>query len=560
MHRLTFPALLLFAALCTGAYVIHDRAERAEQPRRLSSTPTNSQSLSPDVERLPSTEATSNPGAFALVGYEEVERLPVVEDAIVKENPLRKQQPASLGLDASANATSTEPDVSTVAPSVSTVVPNATPAEPTLQLAPPLELRSALDRPDKPAIAPATIRRQAEAVDSSRVTQASARPAAEHRFSGVKDFHAPTEADPNWVVDGAEPTIPRESVLHLQLPRQVKIRTRTMLQEATAMADRGALYAARNQFLRIIRMTCQSLDAQLGRSLHTKALARGLRALDESDDFALSGDSAESDLQIIGFIAGHRTPVLKNEDPRNITSLIAMQRYYKYAYEQLSLAGNDEPAASEALFSLGRVESLLSEAKGNVRGGGPKALALFHAALTVNPHHGRAANELGVMLAKRGRMPEARNVLLQATTTSSNASAMRNLAVVQQYLGDPTSPATARRAEMLAARTRVPKVGNSPVQFVDPAEFNQHGTSIAAMPQMSPTPAAPPAANVPTPAAQMSPQPTTPPVVMANAAPAAAPQPKSLAKPFFKLPSRNRPAPRQPVRTATRPNGGSWDF
>ena len=94
----------------------------------------------------------------------------------------------------------------------------------------------------------------------------------------------------------------------------------------------------------------------------------------------LTGDSPESDLHLRGFINGHRTPVLKNADPSRMTALLAMQQYYKYAYQQLILAGNDETPASQALFSLGRIELILNERDGTTKGGGPKALALFHAA------------------------------------------------------------------------------------------------------------------------------------------------------------------------------------
>lgn len=241
------------------------------------------------------------------------------------------------------------------------------------------------------------------------------------RFAGIQDFHQSMEADAYEDTVDTQPAIDPQSLLQIQLPAEVVARTQSMLKDATTLANRGAHYAAREQFEKIMRVTCQALDAQVGRPVHTRGLARGLRAIEEADDFGLNGDSPESDLHLGGFIAGHSTPVLKDVPSSEITAILAMQAYYRYAVEQLSIAGNNEPMSSQALFSLGRIESILSSRNGELAGGGPKALAFYHASLAVNPTNGRAANELGVMLARRGRLQDARNVLHEAARTESTA-------------------------------------------------------------------------------------------------------------------------------------------
>lgn len=303
------------------------------------------------------------------------------------------------------------------------------------------------------------------------------------RFAGIQDFHQSMEADAHEDLGETQPAIDPRSLLRIQLPAEVVARTQSMLKDATTLANRGAHYAAREQFEKIMRVTCQALDAQVGRPVHTRGLARGLRAIEEAEDFGLNGDSPESDLHLGGFIAGHSTPVLKNVPSSEITTILAMQAYYRYAVEQLSIAGNNEPISGKALFSLGRIESMLSSKNGQLAGGGPKALAFYHASLAVHPTNGRAANELGVMLARRGRLQDARNVLQQAARTEPTA--LINLSKVYGRMGDGRrSQQFAQQAQMVAARN--PGVFQSGpasgVRWVDNTTFVKDGAGNDVMP------------------------------------------------------------------------------
>ena len=76
-----------------------------------------------------------------------------------------------------------------------------------------------------------------------------------------------------------------------------------------ALAERGALYAARQEFIQVLRMISRAKDAQSGTSQRSQALAAGLRALDEAEDFAPRGTQLEADLDVAIITSAHRTPV-----------------------------------------------------------------------------------------------------------------------------------------------------------------------------------------------------------------------------------------------------------
>lgn len=300
---------------------------------------------------------------------------------------------------------------------------------------------------------------------------------ANHRFDVPMSAYA-DDAERSAAV--SVPTL--EELKSVQMPIDVERRARGLLVEAEALANRGALFAAHEEFLRVMRMLTQALDADLGRPFHAAALSAGLNALDEAESFSLAGKRVEADIHLAGFIAGHRTPVLKGIDPLTLTPLLAMQRYYDYAYKQLTLAGNDEPIASEALFALGRIETLIAGEHAESSSGGPKAIALFQAALSVDGRNSRAANELGVLLARCGRLPEARDVFAHAVRHAPILMAQRNLAEMERQLASsgpvasPPLPQPEASAAAIASR----------VQWVDPGAFNQIPDQGGAVPPGTP--------------------------------------------------------------------------
>ncbi len=289
-------------------------------------------------------------------------------------------------------------------------------------------------------------------------------------LSGKFDFDQSMEA----VEDAGEQAwrIPPPGVGNVTLPPMVAMQAERVLNDAVALADRGAIYAANRQFLRVMRMITQALDSQLGQQFHTRALASGLRALEEADDFAIStANRVEDDVHLATFVNGHRTPVLKGADLSQFTSLRAMQYYYEYAREQLTLAGGNSTLASRALFALGRAEMLLSTEQEGRQAGAPQSLALFHAALQTDPGNARAANELAVMVARRGRLEEAADILSQGMAVSPTPAVAANLAKIFQRMGDPRAVPMRQMAERLAKNG--PPVGRAArVLWVEPQAFD----------------------------------------------------------------------------------------
>jgi tetratricopeptide (TPR) repeat protein len=148
-----------------------------------------------------------------------------------------------------------------------------------------------------------------------------------------------------------------------------------------------------------------------------------------------------------------------------LTPLLALQQYYEFAYRHLALAGNRQPVAAEALFSLGRCEMLLEQQQDGPKPRTPKSIAFFQAALMVDATHTRAANELGVLLARKGRWEEAHEVLAHATRRAPTPVAFHNLQKVKQHLGLPLD--TAPPVELIAANGNATIPGSAQNPLLD---------------------------------------------------------------------------------------------
>ena len=100
---------------------------------------------------------------------------------------------------------------------------------------------------------------------------------------------------------------------------------------ASDWPNEAQFFAARTEFVQSLRLLSQALDVQHGTSRHSQALAAGMRALDEAEDFVPRGSRLEADLDLSMLISGHRTPVLKEANAKELSPLVAQQRYYSYA-------------------------------------------------------------------------------------------------------------------------------------------------------------------------------------------------------------------------------------
>jgi len=269
----------------------------------------------------------------------------------------------------------------------------------------------------------------------------------------------------------------------LSEPGQVVIdgvsrRVASLSRRAYQLADRGALYSARANFIQALRMVTQALDAQTGTLRHGRALAAGMQAMKEADDFVPRGTSLEADLDVPVIIAGHRTTILKQDQPVQLTPLAALRQYFAYAQQQFTIAGGSQQAASMALHGFGKVQTAIAAGdRSQLAAVGAKAIVLQRAALAVDRQNYLAANELGVLLARYGQFAEARQALLHSVSLAPRATTWHNLAVVHHKLNEADLAERAEFESQSAARQSAPAgtAGTSSnvaaVRWVSPQAF-----------------------------------------------------------------------------------------
>jgi len=274
------------------------------------------------------------------------------------------------------------------------------------------------------------------------------------------------------------------------------------------LASRKAYHSARAAFVQALRVVAQGLDAEHGSHVHGQALAAGLTALDEADDFVPVGSGLEGELDLGEIIGGHGTPVLKLANPQRLTPLGAVGRYVDYAQEQLAVAASGEVAGSMALHALGKLYWSLADRQ---HAGRPiddtKALAFFQAALEVCPENYLALNDLGVLLARGGRYLDAQRVLRQSLAIAPDPTVLGNLAQVYRQLGDAAGAQQAEQqaAALMAARGARGARGQDParpappVAWVSPSQFAGSYAAVAGPWQPAPVVRENSQAGVPTP-------------------------------------------------------------
>jgi hypothetical protein len=249
-----------------------------------------------------------------------------------------------------------------------------------------------------------------------------------------------------------------------------------------ALAERRAYYSAREHFLEALTLVADALDVEQGAGTHRAALAAGLLALDEAEDFA--GLPSVGGPDVAQIVRSHQTRALDDFDPQDLTALAARRAYLTYAQAQLAHAAGGEPLGSLALYSLGRLApALAGDASAPQLGATSTALVYQQAALISNPDNPLAANELGVLLAGAGRLEEARDWLRHSTRLWPDRATWHNLSVVHRQLGETRlaqlaaveaarAPSAGGDAPLLAGSLRVAEVA--------PATFAATSDNLAA--------------------------------------------------------------------------------
>jgi Tfp pilus assembly protein PilF len=256
----------------------------------------------------------------------------------------------------------------------------------------------------------------------------------------------------------------------------VSQRADSMIDRGFLLAEKGAYFSARSELKQALRTVSQSLDAHFGGNHYSEALAAGWLALEEADDF--SAHSQRGPVVDVGLLVeSHQTSLLKEYALDDVSPVLAMQHYFSFAQEQLVEACGRAPVASRALHGLGKIHMVLGEKSASAeRLHGPKALAFQQAALTTDPRNFLAANELGVLLARYGKLHEARAALQHSVALHSVPETWQNLSVVHERLGEADLAAQSHAHWQVALQQTADASsqqtgGQSMVQWVSPQAF-----------------------------------------------------------------------------------------
>jgi tetratricopeptide (TPR) repeat protein len=263
-------------------------------------------------------------------------------------------------------------------------------------------------------------------------------------------------------------------------------RAMQMADQASAIAQRGMFYSAQADLLQALQLIAQAQDVQEGGARHAAALAGGLTALEESRDFAANNNRPSDAVDIASIAANHRTPVLKVGAPVSMSPIVAQQRYFAFAQEQLMIAAGGAPASSQVLYRLGRLQTALSAHDADpLASHGPQAIVYHQAALASDAGNWLAANELGVLYARYGQLPQARQLLLYSLRLHPHVQGWQNLAVVHRQLGENDLAKLAdNERQLLSQKSEAsPDATNDMVRWVDPKTFAAAGGHDAQAPE-----------------------------------------------------------------------------
>ncbi|MEM6331473.1 MAG: hypothetical protein AAF790_14675, partial [Planctomycetota bacterium] len=233
------------------------------------------------------------------------------------------------------------------------------------------------------------------------------------------------------------------------------------VREAFMLGRHGALYAAKSRFVAVLGKVARAKDAEQATDRHTADLRAGLMAIEEAVQFTSPRGLVEARLDVEQVAASHATPLYHSDDggggdraTRWVLPSEAIARYHRYAQHKLAAAVQGDQGGSMALHGLGKTYARLAEID-EAPLAERTSLTMYRSAVGAHPGNFLAANELGVGLARGGHYAAARDTLERAIASGAGSTTYRNLAVVQQGLGQPQLAAAATaRAEQLAARER----------------------------------------------------------------------------------------------------------
>ena len=325
--------------------------------------------------------------------------------------------------------------------------PSAAPAQARMRPGPPVESRPIVQGPTVPPLAPASA---PQAVASAPVA---------------------TPPQPT-TMPGPRTVTPEQLPAFVASPMAViSRRAQEHIDYGFNLAERRAVYSAQAEFTQALLLVAQALDAAERTQVHSHAMLTGLQALREADEFVPRQGQVE--LNTARIVATHKTPVLKRAANPQMSALVAMQEYYTYAQAQLIGAGGREPAAAAALYGMARLQGVMAlENDVQKMMGGPRAIALYQAALAIDASNYAAANELGVLLARYGQWADAQMAFAQSVRLGNQPQTWDNLALTYRKLGNQQAADEAVQNYKVSLREkRQGGTGRAAVRLVDPETF-----------------------------------------------------------------------------------------
>lgn len=275
------------------------------------------------------------------------------------------------------------------------------------------------------------------------------------------------------------PTADDEELLHYTVAvNGLSRRLSPEVQAGFRLGKAGAAFAARAKFVGVLRQIALAKDAEAGNTGHATALAEGLRTLDEADDFIPRGDALEAELDVDAIARSHGVRLVGE----GVTPHEAVARYSRHAAAKLAEAAGGEQAGSMALYGLGKTYARMDAQHGDDTAG-RKSTVLFQAAVDAHAKNYLAANELGVGLARAGRIEQAAAVLRTAASQpGAIATVHANLAAVERRLGnEPIALAAMQASQALAAseQTAGEVSRRHGIEWVSPEAFGSPAPTMA---------------------------------------------------------------------------------
>lgn len=278
-----------------------------------------------------------------------------------------------------------------------------------------------------------------------------------------------------------------------------------LVRRASTRASRGALYSAKHDLEDSLIILSQALDTFHETTEFTRCLREGLWAVEEASDFSPMQGTQRMTVNVSNTILKHRSKIITSDEAAHLSALEAERKYYAFAQEQLAASMGGSPVGAHAIYGLGKLYMGMSQLDGKgERLYAPRAMTMHQTALLIDHLHGLAANELGFLLARSGRLRDACDVLRHSASSNGPPDAWRNLADVYDRLGDADLAQHARaqwqRSAQLANAQSTPVVtapNGLTIRWVDKATF-ERGTSGGTVQPMPPAPTQVPEATPPT--------------------------------------------------------------